>query len=230
MCGGRGGLSCADAPAVDAARGDDAARHSARRRIAMLWIGWGVAVVAAGVAFWLWRQLVAERAHAGELLYAKIEAEDALEALRGEQTAQADANAALLAAAGRIEAPLAAVRLHLDGVGTQLADYRGRVRQFDAAVQYCLQPVEMIFGADKATLDELVHHVEGARRKLFEARTALVQCALHVDTDALERGLDALQVLSGHAATLATTTASAAGPADAADAGARAPHAAPAAL
>ena len=175
----------------------------------MLWIGWVVAVGAAAAAYWLWRQLVAERAHAGELLYAKIEAEDALEALQGNHATQADSNTALLGAAAQIEAPLAAARLHLDGVGAQLADYRDKVRQFDAAVQYCLQPVELIFGADKATLDELVHHVEGARRKLFEARTALMQSTLHADAGALERGLAALQELNGHAGELATTLAAA---------------------
>lgn len=177
----------------------------------MLWIGWVVAVAAAAAAYWLWRQLVAERAHASELLYAKIEAEDALEALQGNHATQTDANAALLGAAAQIEAPLTAARQHLDDVGAQLADYRDKVRQFDAAVQYCLQPVEMIFGADKATLDELVQHVEGARRKLFEARNALVQSALHADAGALERGLAALRELHGHARELATTTASTGG-------------------
>ena len=66
--------------------------------------------------------------------------------------------------AHELDAPLASVRSQVDHAARQLVDYRTLVKRYDAAVQYCLQPVELIFGADKASLDKLVLHVEGARR------------------------------------------------------------------
>jgi hypothetical protein len=108
----------------------------------------------------------------------------------------------MAAVADRLDAPLGSARAHLEEVNAQLDDYRQRVRQFDAAVQYCLQPVEMIFGADKATLDQLVSHVEGARRKLFEARAALQKNPLHAAAGALDGGLGEIEVLADYARAL----------------------------
>ena len=65
-----------------------------------------------------------------------------------------------------------------------LDDYRQLVKNYDAAVQYCLQPVEMIFGADKAGLDQLVKHVEEARRRLFLARVELEKSTILSDSKA----------------------------------------------
>jgi signal transduction histidine kinase len=79
-------------------------------------------------------------------------------------------------------------------IGDLLDDYRKLVKQYDAAVQYCLQPVDLIFGADKSSLDKLVKHVEDARRKLFEARTALEKSPLL--KDAKELLVDASEGLS----------------------------------
>jgi signal transduction histidine kinase len=147
--------------------------------VRMEWMGWLIAAVAVGVAVWLWRRLVTERAAAYDLLVAKLGVENEVEALRESHTQTMDATrpggpGTLLGdTAQHLFGTTSAMRDHLEKAGTQFVDYRDRVRRFDAAVQYCLQPVELIFGADKATLDQLIGHVEGARRKLFEARAVL---------------------------------------------------------
>ena len=68
-----------------------------------------------------------------------------------------------------------------------LVDYHKRVHDYDAAVQYCLQPVELMPGADKDDLEHLMEHVTGARKRLFQARAALV------DDDMLQRMPELLQ-------------------------------------
>lgn len=152
----------------------------------MLWIGWIVALAAVGGASALYRTLRAERAHAVQLLYAKIEAENQRDALQAEQTQALElARQEASACAQRLHAVLGRLRGEIESAGAELGGYRERVRRFDAAVQYCLQPVELIFGADKASLDELVHHVEGARRGLFEARAEMDRHAIHRGTDPL---------------------------------------------
>jgi two-component system NtrC family sensor kinase len=87
--------------------------------------------------------------------------------------------------AHEINTPLGFVKSNVEVIGDLLDDYRKLVKQYDAAVQYCLQPVDLIFGADKASLDKLVKHVEDARRKLFEARTALEKSPLLKDAKEL---------------------------------------------
>jgi hypothetical protein len=172
----------------------------------MEWLGWVVAVIAAGVAAWLLRALRSERGRSHELLYEKIDLENELDAARSAEPADGRtahaAHDALVAVADRLDAPLGSARAHLEDVDAQIADYRERVRQFDAAVQYCLQPVEMIFGADKATLDQLVSHVEGARRKLFEARAALQKSPLHLAKGPLDGGFGEIDVLADYARAL----------------------------
>ena len=166
----------------------------------MTWLGWIVAVVAIGFAVWLARQLSAERALTTQLRFAKIEAENATDALRSNQ-AQAIGAAGLAplgkllgATANELDAPLASVRSQVDHAARQLADYRELVKRYDASVQYCLQPVELIFGADKASLDKLVLHVEGARRALFEARGNLEKSsALDESRHLLETAAESLR-------------------------------------
>jgi signal transduction histidine kinase len=87
--------------------------------------------------------------------------------------------------AREVGAPIGSALRQVEGLGKLLDDYRQLVRKYDAAVQYCLQPVEMIFGADKAGLDQLVKHVEEARRKLFNARRDLEKSALLTEAKAL---------------------------------------------
>ena len=171
----------------------------------MMWISLALALVAAlaiAAAAWLAHQLRQERARTHDLLYSKIDIENELDTLRANQSDTAATRESMVAVADRLDAPLGSARAHLEEVNAQLADYRQRVRQFDAAVQYCLQPVEMIFGADKATLDQLVSHVEGARRKLFEARAALQKNPLHAATGALDGGLGEIEVLADYARAL----------------------------
>jgi two-component system, NtrC family, sensor kinase len=171
----------------------------------MMWISLVlalVAVLAIAAAAWLGHQLRRERARAHDLLYSKIDIENELDTLRSNRSDAVATRESMVAVADRLDAPLGSARAHLEEVNAQLADYRQRVRQFDAAVQYCLQPVEMIFGADKATLDQLVSHVEGARRKLFEARAALQKNPLHAATGALDGGLGEIEVLADYARAL----------------------------
>ena len=87
--------------------------------------------------------------------------------------------------AHEINTPLGFVKSNVEVVGDLLDDYRKLVRQYDAAVQICLQPVDLIFSADKASLDKLVKHVEEARRKLFEARAAVEKSSLLKDAKEL---------------------------------------------
>lgn len=166
----------------------------------MLWIGWMVAVLALGLAFGLYRALRVERAHGVQLLYAKIDAENQRDAAQAELAQAADfARQNAHVQGERLHGLLDALRGDLGRAGADLGTYRERVRHFDAAVQYCLQPVELIFGADKASLDELVSHVEGARRGLFEARAAMDQHPFHRGTDPLAGAgsdLRALEVLA----------------------------------
>jgi hypothetical protein len=163
----------------------------------MAWIGWVLAVAAIGVASWLWRELAAERAHGNELLCAKMEVDNQFDLLRAEHGSNVEASASFAAAGAQFDAPLESMRGHLERAGVQLDDYRERVKRFDEAVQYCLQPVELIFGADKATLAELMRHVEGARRKLFETRSALEKSPLHHGAGALGVSLGDLEDLAG---------------------------------
>ena len=166
----------------------------------MMWLGWIIAIVAIGVAVWLARQLAAERALATQLRFARIEAENATEARRANQE-QAVGSAGLAplgrllsATAHELDAPLASVRSQVDHAARQLVDYRTLVKRYDEAVQYCLQPVELIFGADKASLDKLVLHVEGARRALFEARANLEKSsALDESRHMLETAAESLR-------------------------------------
>lgn len=166
----------------------------------MMWIGWIIALVAIGAAIWLARQLAAERALTTQLRFAKIEAENATDAMRQNQ-AQAVGSAGLAplgkllgTTAHELDAPLASVRSQVDHAARQLVDYRALVKRYDAAVQYCLQPVELIFGADKQHMDKLVAHVEGARRALFEARAHLEKSsALDESRHLLETAAESLR-------------------------------------
>lgn len=91
-----------------------------------------------------------------------------------------------IAAARQIAAPIDSAREQLAGVGDRFADYRALVSEYDAAVQYCLQPVELVIGTDMCMTDPdslavMIRHVDGARRRLFAARARLV------DSDLLTR-------------------------------------------
>jgi signal transduction histidine kinase len=166
----------------------------------MMWLGWIIAIVAIGAAVWLARQLASERALTTQLRFAKIEAENATDTMRQNQSRAVDAaglaplGKLLGATAHELDAPLASVRSQVDHASRQLVDYRTLVKRYDAAVQYCLQPVELIFGAEKTHLDKVIAHVEGARRQLFEARAHLEKSsALDESRHLLETAAESLR-------------------------------------
>jgi hypothetical protein len=176
--------------------------------VAMVWIGWVIAILAIPMVAWLWKERSTERSMYSELLCAKIKVDNDFDLLRAQHVVPSPIAPPPFAAFGaQLEEPLESVRAHLDRAGVQLDDYRARVKHFDEAVQYCLQPVELIFGADKATLSELMRHVEGARRKLFESRSALEKNPMHNGAGALAVGLGDMEDLIGHVRIIAAQPA-----------------------
>lgn len=183
----------------------------------MEWLGWLVALVATGVALQLWRGLAAERRRTNGLLCEKINSENRLDELKralAERAGHVAPEVAHASFARSFGEPVAGLREQLRRAEAEFLDYRGRVERFDAAVQYCLQPVELILGADKSTLDEVMRHVEGARRNLFEARAALVAHGLHRNNP--EAGAQALAELEARLHPNPRPAAPARGPARAA--------------
>ena len=132
----------------------------------------------------LWLELRKQRRETVSAHFAIEEAQRELDRL---QAAQAQTiHVTRLAALGQmvvgiardINVPLGFARNNLALITELLDDYRELVRRYDTAVQHCLQPVDLLFSADKASLDKLVMYVEEARRKLFEARAAVESSAL----------------------------------------------------
>lgn len=80
--------------------------------------------------------------------------------------------------AHELNTPLGFVKSNVEVIGDLLDDYRKLVKDYDIAVQLCQQPVDLMFGADKESLDKLVKHVEETRRRLFEARRAVEKSPL----------------------------------------------------
>lgn len=150
----------------------------------MVWASWVLALCAVGAIAYLFMRLHDERAATQRLRNERMHLADEIENLKEANSrlmqAQSMSVVGQVAAvvAREVDAPLGSALNQVEGIGKALDDYRQLVRNYDSAVQYCLQPVEMIFGADKAALDQLVRHVEEARRQLFTARRELEKSSL----------------------------------------------------
>jgi signal transduction histidine kinase len=144
-----------------------------------------------GVCAWLGFELLKARRKNLVLQAGQAETEEELKRLQATQsqvihtTKLASLGQMVAGVAHEINTPLGFVKSNVEVIGDLLDDYRTLVKQYDAAVQYCLQPVDLIFGADKSSLDKLVKHVEEARRKLFDARTSLEKTTLLKDAKEL---------------------------------------------
>jgi signal transduction histidine kinase len=141
-------------------------------------------LVALAAIVQLWLELKRQKRETVSAHFAIEEAQGELDRL---QAAQAQTiHVTRLAALGQmavgiahdIKVPLGLARNNVALVGEVLDEYRTLVQDYDTAVQHCLQPVDLLFSADKASLDKLVKYVEEARRKLFEARASVENSAL----------------------------------------------------
>lgn len=149
-----------------------------------------IIVLAVGCGWLAWTLLLTQKQKAA-LETRQAEVAEELKRLQATQsqvihtTKLASLGQMVAGVAHEINTPLGFVKSNVEVIGDLLDDYRKLVVEYDAAVQYCLQPVDLIFGADKASLDKLVKHVEEARRKLFEARTRVETSALLTDAKEL---------------------------------------------
>ena len=150
----------------------------------MVWASWVLVLCAVGAIGYLLMRLHDERAVTQRLRNERMHLADEIDQLREAKArlmqAQSMSMVGQVAAvvAREVDAPIVSALGQVEGIGKALDDYRQLVRNYDSAVQYCLQPVEMIFGADKAALDQLVRHVEEARRQLFTSRRELEKSSL----------------------------------------------------
>jgi two-component system, NtrC family, sensor kinase len=145
-------------------------------------------LAACGALAFLWLQ---ERKKNADFTAREAQTQDEMKRLQATQsqvihtTKLASLGQMVAGVAHEINTPLGFVKSNVEVVGDLLDDYRKLVKLYDAAVQLCLQPVDLIFGADKAALDKLVKYVEEARRKLFEARANLESSSLLKDAKEL---------------------------------------------
>ena len=157
----------------------------------MVWISWVLALIAFGAVGYLAMRWNDERKTTQQLRNERMHLADEIEQLKIQQARLVQALPMALVGrvasdvAREVDPPLGFARSNVEGIGELLDDYRKLVKNYDAAVQYCLQPVEMIFGADKAGLDQLVKHVEEARRRLFSARSDLEKSSILGDSKEL---------------------------------------------
>jgi two-component system NtrC family sensor kinase len=150
----------------------------------MDWIIIALLVVALAAIVQLWLELGRQKKQTLSANFAVEEAQRELERLQAAQaqtihvTRLAALGQMVVAVARDFAVPVGFARNNLDVIADLLDEYRDLVKRYDLAVQHCLQPVDLMFSADKASLDKLVKYVEEARRKLFEARASVESSAL----------------------------------------------------
>ncbi len=164
----------------------------------MQWLGWLVALLAIAGALWLMRAWRTEQARANELLYEKMDLENELDTMHAERVANPPPDPAPpaptpVAAAPLAQAPAVQVALgHLHELAEQIEDYRKSNRAYDLAVQQCLQPLELLIGADAPTMASALGHIDKARKPLFSARAAVQKSPLQRSATALDAACAAL--------------------------------------
>jgi len=150
----------------------------------MDWITILLLLIALAAIVQLWMELSRQKKQTMSANFAVEEAQRELDRLQAAQTQTI--HVTRLAALGQmvvgisrdIDVPLGFARNNIAIIVELLEEYRELVQHYDTAVQHCLQPVDLLFSADKASLDKLVKYVEEARRKLFEARANVESSAL----------------------------------------------------
>jgi len=158
----------------------------------MEWLGWLVALLAALGAVWLLRAYRGEQARAAELLYEKIDLENELDSIHAERVANPPPPTPVVVAAAPVHAAEDAAA-PLRDLAAQIDELRSRSRAYDAAVEQCLQPLELMVGADAQTLSAALAHIDKARKPLFAARIALLKTPLQRDNAALDAVQEALR-------------------------------------
>lgn len=141
-------------------------------------------LIALGSIVQLWLELNKQKRETVSAHFAVEEAQRELDRLQAAQaqtihvTRLAALGQMLVSIARDVNVPLGLAQNNIAMIAELLDEYRNLVRRYDTAVQHCLQPVDLLFSADKASLDKLVKYVEEARRKLFEARADVESSAL----------------------------------------------------
>lgn len=166
----------------------------------MGWLGWLVALLAAAGAAWLLRAYRAERGRAAELLYEKMDLENELDTLHAERVANPPEPVAAVAPVVVTSNVAEDAAVPLRELAGQIDEFRARSRSYDAAVEQCLQPLELMVGADAQTLAAALAHIDKARKPLFAARIALMKTPLQKNNAALAAVHDALQDETAQAA------------------------------
>ncbi len=168
----------------------------------MEWVGWLMAFLAALGAVWLLRAYRAERSRAAELLYEKMDLENELDSLHAERVANPPEPAPVVVEPVVVTSNVAEeAAVPLRELAGQIDEFRARSRSYDAAVEQCLQPLELMVGADAQTLAAALAHIDKARKPLFAARIALLKTPLQKGNAALAAVHDALQDESAQADT-----------------------------